>query len=56
MLWAFFLPRKFKFILRIFELVSQRKKNHFVDRPITLGKGAGGIVLESEGRRAEWTT
>jgi hypothetical protein len=49
-------PRKFKLSLRIFELVSQQKWNIVFVRPVTIVKGVGGIALESEDRRAEWTT
>lgn len=51
-----FNPRKFELILRIFDSVSQRKLNISVVRPITVGKGVGGVFLEGEGRRALWTT
>jgi hypothetical protein len=47
-----FLPRKIKFISEYFKLVTRRD---VVVRPITIGKGVGGVVLKSEGRRAEWT-
>ena len=47
------LPRKFKLISENFKLVSQR---NFVVRPVTIEKGVGGIVLKSDGRRAEWST
>lgn len=47
------LSRKITFISEDFKLVRQRK---FIVRPVTIGKGVGGVVLKSEGRRAEWTT
>ena len=46
-----FLPQKFKLILRMFELISQRKENTFFIRPIAIRRGVTGIALESEGNK-----
>ena len=35
---------------------ANESKTLFVVRPVTIGKGVGGTALETEGRRAEWTT
>ena len=47
MSWAFSSHGNLSLFLRIFKLVSQRKQNTLVVRPI--GKSAGGVALENEG-------
>jgi len=34
---------------------AKENKMLFAVRPITIGKGVGGVALDSEGRRAECT-
>jgi len=43
-----FLPQKFKFILRMFELIRQRKENTFFIRPIAIRNGVTRVALERE--------
>jgi hypothetical protein len=51
MLWALFSQGNLSIFLRIFKLVSQVKADPFVVRPVTTGEGAGGVGLESKGRK-----
>jgi hypothetical protein len=46
MLWEFLSHSNLSSFFENFELVRQRKS---VVRPITVGKGVGGVGLESEG-------
>jgi len=43
-----YLSRKFRLISKNFKLISQRKQNPFLVRPVTTGRVVGGVALESE--------
>ena len=41
-----FIPRKYKFMLRILNWSPNESKITIVVRPITVGKGVGGVAME----------
>jgi len=44
-----YITQKFRLISENFKLISQRKQNPFLVRPVTIWTVVGGVPLESEG-------